>query len=130
MLQNIFRKYILIHNFSYLGTQFVGMGRDLLQYPLVKDMFELASSVLGYNLLSLCLDGPRDTLNQTLFCQPAVLVTSLACLEKLKATQPEAVKSCIATAGFSVGELAALVFAKSLSFENGKNVFKTMGQYN
>ena len=106
------------------------MGRDLLQYPLVKDMFELASSVLGYNLLSLCLDGPRDTLNQTLFCQPAVLVTSLACLEKLKATQPEAVKSCIATAGFSVGELAALVFAKSLSFENGKNVFKTMGQYN
>lgn len=95
------------------------MGRELLQYPLVKDMFELASSVLGYNLLSLCLDGPRETLNQTYFCQPAVLVTSLACLEKLKATKPDAVKSCIATAGFSVGELAALVFTKALSFENG-----------
>ncbi len=106
------------------------MGRELLQYPLVKDMFELASSVLGYNLLSLCLDGPRETLNQTYFCQPAVLVTSLACLEKLKATKPDAVKSCIATAGFSVGELAALVFAKALSFENGmhKGVIFYQGQ--
>lgn len=95
------------------------MGRDLLQYPQVKDMYKLASSILGYNLLSLCLDGPKETLDQTLFCQPAVLVTSLACLEKLKATNPHALSSCIATAGFSVGEIAALVFAGSLTFENG-----------
>jgi [acyl-carrier-protein] S-malonyltransferase len=51
------------------------MGKELLQYPLVKQMFDLASSVLGYNLLSLCLNGPKDTLNQTLFCQPAVVST-------------------------------------------------------
>lgn len=55
------------------GTQFVGMGKELLQYPLVKQMFDLASSVLGYNLLSLCLDGPKQTLNQTVFCQPALV---------------------------------------------------------
>ena len=100
------------------------MGRELLQYPLVKDMFELANSILGYNLLSLCLNGPQVTLNQTFFCQPAILVTSLACLEKLKATNPNAVSSCIATAGFSLGEITALVFAKSLTFENG--TFKSM----
>ena len=98
------------------------MGKELLQYPLVKDMYELASSVLGFNLLSVCIDGPKNTLDQTLFCQPAVLVTSLACLEKLKATNPSAVKSCIATAGFSIGEIAALVFAKSLTFENGNDI--------
>ena len=27
--------------------------------------------------------------------------------------------NCIATAGFSVGEIAALVFSKALTFENG-----------
>jgi len=67
----------------------------------------------------LCLDGPKNTLDQTLFCQPAVLVTSLACLEKLKATNPQVIDTCIATAGFSVGEIAALVFAGCLTFENG-----------
>ncbi|KAI9559516.1 hypothetical protein GHT06_013513 [Daphnia sinensis] len=106
------------------GTQFVGMGKELLQYPLVKQMFDLASSVLGYNLLSLCLDGPKETLNKTVFCQPAILVSSLACVEKLKATNPEAINSCIATAGFSVGEITALVFAKALTFENAVRLVK------
>uniref|UniRef100_A0A8J2RM93 [acyl-carrier-protein] S-malonyltransferase n=1 Tax=Daphnia galeata TaxID=27404 RepID=A0A8J2RM93_9CRUS len=110
------------------GTQFVGMGKELLQYPLVKQMFDLASSVLGYNLLSLCLNGPKDTLNQTLFCQPAVLVTSLACLEKLKATNPNAINNCIATAGFSVGEIAALVFSKALTFENAVRLVKVRAE--
>lgn len=99
------------------------MGRDLLNYPMVKEMYELASSILGYNLLSLCLDGPKKTLDQTLFCQPAILVASLASLQKLKALNPEAVENCVATAGFSVGELAALVFSKALTFENGKYKF-------
>lgn len=98
------------------------MARELLQYPLVKEMYDLASSILGYNLLTLCLDGPKATLNQTIFCQPAVLVTSLAAVEKLKATHPKAVGSCTATAGFSVGEIAALVLAKSLTFENGNHL--------
>ena len=46
-------------------------------------------------------------------------MTSLACLEKLKATNPQVIDTCIATAGFSVGEIAALVFAGCLTFENG-----------
>ncbi|XP_057366232.1 probable malonyl-CoA-acyl carrier protein transacylase, mitochondrial [Daphnia carinata] len=106
------------------GTQFVGMGKELLQYPLVKQMYDLASSVLGYNLLSLCLDGPKETLNKTVFCQPAILVSSLACVEKLKATNPEAINSCIATAGFSIGEITALVFSKAITFENAVRLVK------
>lgn len=95
------------------------MGRELLQYPQVKDMYDLASSILGYNLLSICLEGPKETLNKTEYCQPAILVTSLAALEKLKQTTPNAIDSCVSTAGFSVGELAAVTFAGALSFEDG-----------
>lgn len=33
------------------GSQFVGMGRDLLKYPNVEDMFAVASEILGYEQL-------------------------------------------------------------------------------
>ena len=46
------------------GTQFVGMGRNLIDYPNVRQMYALASSILGYDLLKLCLNGPRDMLDQ------------------------------------------------------------------
>jgi len=95
------------------------MAKELLQYPHVNDMFQMASSILRYDLLQLCLKGPKNTLDQTVYCQPAVMVTSLACLEKLKATTPKVLNSCVATAGFSVGEITALVFSGALSFESG-----------
>ena len=95
------------------------MGKGLLEYPKVREMYESASNILGFNLLKLCLNGPKSTLDQTLYCQPAVLVTSLAALEKLNATKSKVVESCVATAGFSIGEIAALTFAGALTFENG-----------
>lgn len=97
----------------------MGMGRSLLQYPNVKDMYDQASSILGYNLLTACLNGPKETLDRTSVCQPAILVTSLAALQKMKLTMPDAIASCSGTAGFSVGEITALAFAGSLSFEDG-----------
>lgn len=30
------------------GNQFVGMGKDLLKFPMAKDLFDLANYVLGY----------------------------------------------------------------------------------
>ncbi|XP_074969097.1 malonyl-CoA-acyl carrier protein transacylase, mitochondrial [Phalacrocorax aristotelis] len=98
------------------GSQFVGMGRGLLRYPGVRDMYRLAEKVLGYDLLSLCLEGPRDELDRTRHCQPAVFVASLAAVEKLNHQQPEVVERCVAAAGYSVGEFAALVFAGALGF--------------
>lgn len=101
------------------GTQFVGMGAQLVQIPEVLDMYELASRVLGYNLLELCLKGPKKQLDMTVYAQPAIFVTSLACLEKLKEERPRAIPSCVATAGFSLGELTALVFAGAIPFDKG-----------
>ncbi|ESO08719.1 hypothetical protein HELRODRAFT_185364 [Helobdella robusta] len=100
------------------GSQFVGMGKLLLEYPNVRDIYKLASKILGYDLIEVCLKGPKSLLDKTLYCQPAVVVTSLAAIEKLKYDNPKAIESCITTAGYSVGEISALVFAGSLSIED------------
>lgn len=71
------------------GSQFVGMGRGLLKYPNVKDMFTAAKKILGYDLLSLCLEGPEEELMKTVHCQPAVFVTSLAAVERLNQENPK-----------------------------------------
>ena len=65
------------------GAQFVGMGKQLLEVPSVKELYEEASQVLDYNLLKLCLDGPQAVLDRTQYCQAATVVTSLAAVELL-----------------------------------------------
>lgn len=71
------------------GSQFVGMGRGLLKYPNVKEMFTVAQKILGYDLLSLCLEGPEQELMKTVHCQPAVFVTSLAAVERIHQENPK-----------------------------------------
>ncbi|XP_013907684.1 PREDICTED: malonyl-CoA-acyl carrier protein transacylase, mitochondrial [Thamnophis sirtalis] len=70
------------------GSQFVGMGRGLLRYPNVRELFRVAEAVLGYDLWSLCRDGPDARLHRTVHSQPAVFVCSLAAVEKLHHQQP------------------------------------------
>lgn len=70
------------------GSQFVGMGKGLLKYGNVKEMFAVAQKVLGYDLLSLCLNGPEKDLMKTVHCQPAVFVCSLAAVERLNHENP------------------------------------------
>ncbi|KAJ8911979.1 hypothetical protein NQ315_003258 [Exocentrus adspersus] len=99
------------------GAQYVGMANSLLKFPMAEELFELSNYILGYDLLKLCREGPKEELNKTKYCQPAVMVCSLAAIEKLKEERPNAVANCVATAGFSLGEITALVFAGALEFE-------------
>lgn len=71
------------------GSQFVGMGAKTLPYPGVKEMFSTAKKILGYDLLDLCVNGPKVQLDKTVHCQPAVFVTSLAGINKLRAENPK-----------------------------------------
>lgn len=71
------------------GSQFVGMTKKFVDIPSVNQMFRTAERVLGYDLQSLCLRGPKDVMDQTVYCQPAVVVASLAALESLKRDQPQ-----------------------------------------
>lgn len=111
------------------GAQHVGMGRDIVeQYPAARDLFDRAGEVLGYDLAKLCFDGPAEELDSTVISQPAIFVTSLACLEKLRADSPDVVLACEMTAGLSLGEYTALVFAGALSFEDGLKIVQQRGQ--
>lgn len=102
------------------GSQFVGMGHHLLMFDVVKDIFDSANEILNYDLLSLCLKGPKSKLDETRHAQVAVMVCSFAALEKLREERPSVVDSCMATAGFGIGELTALTFAGAISFERGR----------
>ena len=44
-----------------------------------RNVFDAANRVLGFDLASLCFDGPEERLNQTDISQPAIYVTSVAC---------------------------------------------------
>lgn len=73
------------------GSQTVGMTSKIANppAPAVSEIFQTAERVLGYDLRSLCLEGPQNVLNQTVHCQPAVVVASLAALEDLKNVHPQ-----------------------------------------
>jgi [acyl-carrier-protein] S-malonyltransferase len=111
------------------GAQAVGMAGALCQsLPAAHGLFQKASAVLGYDLLDICVNGPAERLNATDVSQPAIFVASLAALESLKAAEPDAASNVIATAGLSLGEYTALVFAGALSFEDGLAVVKARGE--
>src|SRR5690349_7005495 len=111
------------------GAQTVGMGRQLVDStPAAKQVFERSAAILGYDLLQVCLEGPAEKLDSTVYSQPALFVTSLAALEWLKVNKPEVVTGCTAAAGLSLGEYTALVFAGVLSFEDGLRVVQERGR--
>lgn len=110
------------------GAQSVGMGRALLErWPEGRVWFDRAADVVGYDLLTLCLEGPAEKLDSTVYSQPALYVTSFAALEWLRHANPEWVDSAVATAGLSLGEYTALAFSGALEFEAGLRVVQRRG---
>jgi [acyl-carrier-protein] S-malonyltransferase len=111
------------------GAQYVGMGAALAgSLPAAKALFDRTSGVLGYDLLGVCTDGPAERLNATDVSQPAIFVASLAALESLKQSEPGASDDVVATAGLSLGEYTALVFAGAMSFADGLQVVRERGR--
>jgi [acyl-carrier-protein] S-malonyltransferase len=111
------------------GAQTVGMARALCEsLPAARQLFTEAATILGYDLLDVCANGPAERLNSTVVSQPAIFVASLAALESLKAGDPQAVATCAAAAGLSLGEYTALVFAGAMSFRDGLTVVHRRGE--
>jgi [acyl-carrier-protein] S-malonyltransferase len=110
------------------GAQMVGMGRRLAEsLPAVRRLYDRAGEILGYDLAKLCFKGPAEQLDSTVFSQPALFVTSLAALESLRADSPDVVLSCEASAGLSLGEYTAMVFAGVMDFDDGLMLVQNRG---
>ena len=111
------------------GAQSVGMCKSIHdKFACAKSLFGRASEILGYDLANLCFEGPKEQLDSTVYSQPALFVGALAALEMLKEVKPELVASATHTAGLSLGEYTALVFADAMAFEDGLRVVQRRGQ--
>ncbi len=111
------------------GAQHPGMAREILEaVPASKHVLERANQVLGFDLLSLCLEGPAEALEATDVCQPAILATSAAVVTALEQKKGLKRSDFAATSGLSLGEYTALWFAGSLELDDALRLVRLRGQ--
>lgn len=110
--------------FSGQGAQYPGMGQDLYRETIVKQTFDEASRILGYDVAELCF-SENDRLNQTQFTQPAILTVSVAFFRLLEehGVTPDA------ALGLSLGEYSALVASRALAFDEAVELVAKRGAY-
>ncbi|HXY54296.1 MAG TPA: ACP S-malonyltransferase [Nitrospirota bacterium] len=108
------------------GSQYPGMGKEFIEnFQESKDVFDAASSVLGYDLAQLCLHGPVDKLNLTEHTQPAILAASIAILRPLERRGLTA----SAAAGHSLGEYTAITAAGGFDLKDVIGLVQKRGRY-
>ncbi len=93
------------------GSYEAGMGRDVAEaVPEAMAVYETGSAASGLDLKQICFHDPIENLLDTKLQQPALVATSLAINEAIRARgiHPDFV------VGHSVGEFAALGAAESL----------------
>ena len=111
--------------FAGQGAQKLGMASDLYAaYPIVRETFQQASAVLGYDLRQL-IDTDDEKLNQTRYTQPAILTTSIAIFRSLQEKGFE--RDMVA--GLSLGEYSALVASGALDFEDSVALVAKRGEF-
>ncbi len=111
------------------GAQVVGMGAEIAQaFPAAAEIFERANNILGFDLSSICFEGPAEKLNSTTISQPAIFVTSAAILEALKTNSATSDISADVTAGLSLGEYIALYAAGVIGFQDALVLVQKRGQ--
>jgi len=108
------------------GSQFVGMGQDFYDHVAeTQELFAEANEVLGYDLASICFNGPEETLKLTENTQPALLIHSTMALKMLR---ENGINSVLA-AGHSLGEFSALVAAGALKFKDAVRLVHLRGKF-
>jgi len=108
------------------GSQYVGMAKEFIeQFTESREVFDLASGLLGYDLAQLCMHGPAEKLNLTENTQPAILAASIAILRPLERRGLAAE----AAAGHSLGEYTAITAAGGLDLKDAVPLVRKRGRY-
>ena len=104
------------------GSQKVGMGEDVFEkFP---DKVTIANEILGYDIKKVCLEDPKNELNQTQVTQPTLFIVSAL---SYLAYQEENNTPPLFVAGHSLGEYNALFAANVIDFETGIKLVKKRG---
>ena len=113
--------------FAGQGAQAVGMGKDLVEkFPAARAWFDRANAALGYDLASICFNGPEAELTKTENAQPGIFLVSWVALQLLQEQAPNLKPD--ATAGLSLGEFTALTAAGAMSFDDCLKVLRVRGR--
>ncbi len=101
--------------FAGQGAQFGGMGKDLcLNNKAAEEIFRQADAIRP-GTSEQCFSGTAEELAKTVNTQPCMFAMELAAA----AAAADAGLKPDVTAGFSLGELAALTFSGAMTFEEG-----------
>lgn len=124
--------------FTGQGSQFLGMGNELLQSPAALNVFFQAEPIIGNDLLKLIvtpestytpeeLIAAKSMLNLTKNAQPAIVTVSLAKLEAYKEAHPDDPLP-VMVAGHSLGEISAGVPAGLYDIPTAIAISKKRGE--
>jgi [acyl-carrier-protein] S-malonyltransferase len=108
------------------GAQYIGMGKQISsEYKSAHGIFVQASEVLGIDMEKMVFEGDDETLKITENTQPAIVTTSVACLQPLleQGIKPDF------TAGLSLGEYSAHVASGTMKFTTAAALVRKRGKY-
>lgn len=108
------------------GSQFIGMSKTIYdQYQIVKQTYEEASDILGYDLAKITLNGPLIELSKPEVIQAAILTSNISTYRVYMQEVGIVPQFC---AGHSLGEFSALTCAGAFSFQDAVKILRYRGQ--
>ena len=106
------------------GVQKIGMLDEIISSNSeIHDFLAEASEGLDFDLIKLIASGPEEKLNLTEYAQPAILASSIAIIRAKKLNS-----NINVTAGLSLGEYSALVYANCLKFSDALKLVNVRGR--
>jgi [acyl-carrier-protein] S-malonyltransferase len=109
------------------GSQYIGMGVDYIEknrdFQQILDIFRDRT---GHDLFQIMRDGPEETLKETRFTQPAILLHSIMALHTFLAEIDIAHDY---VAGHSLGEFSALVATGVLDLSDALYLVHKRGEF-
>lgn len=107
--------------FGGQGTQYSGMGKEYYnKFTYCREIFEIASDILGYDISSICFGKRIADINKTIYAQPCILAVELC--SYIHYLHLGLKYDCVA--GFSLGEIAAMVAARIITIKQSFEIVK------